>query len=321
MSGEQRATERRVMLDTNRVFRETALDRLNLGLASMAGEQVRAEDGDSALTFWLRGAGSWGTAKTSGAATDFNTQQFGLLTGLDLTKGGLTVGAMFHYTTTDVEFGFLGGTSRVDTVGGTGYIGYRRPDAGLVVNAGVSVSAARSTGSRAITQPGFTQSLVGRTTGTTYQIFAELGVDLAKSASTQVEPFVRNAYVGADIKALSESGGVAALAAPKQSYNINVTNVGLRGATTTNGGKLSLNASASWQITSGAREATTFIGIPAVGQLAEIRSVAMDRNGFLVQAGIGTNISDKVRFSLDYSGLYGKLNGDHSGRATLNVAF
>jgi hypothetical protein len=30
---------------------------------------------------------------------------------------------MFHYTTTNVEFGVLGGSSRVESVGGTVYAG------------------------------------------------------------------------------------------------------------------------------------------------------------------------------------------------------
>ena len=319
--GEQRATERRVVLDSNRVIRETALDRLNLGLASMAGQQVSTGDGDSALTFWLRGAGSWGTANTSGAATSFTTQQMGLLTGIDLARDSLTVGGMFHYTTTDVTFGTLGGSSRVETVGGTAYAGWRQQDVGFVINGGASVAGARTSGNRAVTLTGFTQSLAGRTTGTTYQLFAELAFDLARNANTRVEPFVRNSYVAADMSALAETGGVAALAAPRQTLNINVLNVGMRASTTMQGGKLSLNASASLQQTSGAREAATFIGIPALGQFANIRSVSIDPTALLVQTGIAANLTDKIRLGVDYSGLFGKLNGDHGGRATLNFAF
>ena len=74
---------------------------------------------------------------------------------------------MFHYTTTNVEFGVLGGSSRVESVGGTVYAGWRQQDSGFVINAGVSLAGARTNGSRAITLAGFTQSLAGSTTGTT----------------------------------------------------------------------------------------------------------------------------------------------------------
>ncbi len=320
LSGEQRATERRVVLDSNRVTRETAFDRLNLGMASMAGQQVSTSDGDSSLTFWLRGAGTWGKAQTSGAATSFQTEQLGLLTGIDWSRDTLTVGGMFHYTTTNVEFGVLGGSSRVESVGGTVYAGWRQQDSGFVINAGVSLAGARTNGSRAITLAGFTQSLAGSTTGTTYQVFGELAFDLAKGTNTRIEPFVRNAYIGADIKALTETGGIAALTAPRASYNINVTNAGMRFGTALNG-KIDVNASAAWQRTSGAREAATQIGIPAVGQNGNIRSVSIDKDALLLQAGLGANLSDKIRIGVDYSGLIGARNDDHGGRATLNFAF
>jgi hypothetical protein len=152
----------------------------------------------------------------------------------------------------------------VESVGGTVYAGWRQQDSGFVINAGVSLAGARTNGSRAITLAGFTQStqsLAGSTTGTTYQVFGELAFDLAKGTNTRIEPFVRNAYIGADIKALTETGGIAALTAPRASYNINVTNAGMRFGTALNG-KIDVNASAAWQRTSGAREAATQIRYP-----------------------------------------------------------
>lgn len=318
VSGEQRATERRVVLDSNRVFRETALDRLNLGLAAMAGQQVSSSDGDRSITFWLRGAGSWGKAQTSGAATSFQTEQVGLLTGIDWSRDALTVGGMFHYTTTNVEFGVIGGSSRVETVGGTVYAGYRN-HGGLVANIGASASGARTNGSRTIALTGFNQTLSGRTTGTTYQGFGELGWDLAASADTRIEPFARLSYVKADMNGLAETGGIAALVAAKQSYDLTIINLGMRfGA---NVGKVALNGSASMQGTTGDRDAMTVIGIPAVGQNGNIRSVLIDRTALLLQGGVGVNLSDKIRFNVDYNGLIGKRNDDHGARATLNFAF
>jgi outer membrane autotransporter protein len=321
ISGEQRATERRVVLETSRVFRETALDRLNLGLASMAGQQVQAGDEDGgAITFWLRGAGSWGTAETSGAATGFTTEQRGILTGIDWAKNGLTVGAMFHYTSTDIDYRVLGGSSNVETTGGTFYAGYRQAEKGFVANAGVSVAGARATGARAVTLPGLVQSLQGRTTGTTYQVFGELAYDLAGSATARVEPFARLTYAQADMSALTETNGIAALSAAKQSYDLAIANLGLRVGTNL-GDRVNLNASAAWQRTSGAREAMTIIGIPAVGQNGAIQSVALDPDAALLQADIGFNLSDRARINVGYSGLIGKNNSDHAGRATLSFAF
>jgi autotransporter-associated beta strand protein len=320
MSGEQRATERRVVLDSNRTIREAALDRLNNGIASMGGQQVSKSDGESSLTFWLRGAGSWGKAQTNGAATAFTSEQRGVLTGLDWKANGITVGGMFHYTSTDVEYRVLGGSSNVETVGGTVYAGYRK-DGGLVVNAGGTVAGSRSNGARAITLPTFQQTLQGRTNGTTYGLFGELAWDLAGSADTRIEPFARLSYVKADFGGLVETGGVAALTAAKQSSDVTITNLGMRFGANVASGKVALNASASWQGTSGDRDALTVIGIPAVGQNGNIRSVQIDRSALNITADAGVNLSDSIRFSLGYSGLVGKRNDDHGARATLNFAF
>ncbi|MEI6486416.1 MAG: autotransporter-associated beta strand repeat-containing protein [Sphingomonadales bacterium] len=318
MSGEQRATERRVVLEGNRIIRETALDRLNLGLASMAGQQVSTGDGDRQLTFWLRGAGSWGKTQSGGAATGFRTEQAGLLTGIDMTQNKITVGGMFHYTTTNIDFSVLGGSSRVESVGGSIYAGYRG-DSGPVINAGVSLAGTRNTGNRAITLASFAQTLSGTTVGNSAQGFFELGWDLAKSADTKVEPFARLAQVRVNSNALAEAGAVAALTAGKQSYDITVTNLGLRGVTTA--GNIGLHGSASWQRTTGDTAAATLIGIAAVGQQSLIRSVPIDRNALNLQAGASVNLSDKIRLGIDYSGLYGSRTKDHGARATLNVAF
>jgi hypothetical protein len=39
------------------------------------------------------------------------------------------------------------------------------------------------------------------------------------------------------------------------------------------------------------------------------------------KSSVGVNLSDTIRFNLDYSGLIGKRNDDHGGRATLNFKF
>ena len=190
-----------------------------------------------------------------------------------------------------------------------------------MANAGVSLSSARTNGSRAITLAGFTQSLAGRTTGTTYQAFGELAWDLAASADTRIEPFARVTLVRADMSGLTETGGVAALTAAKQNYDITVTNLGMRFGANVADGKVALNASAAWQGTTGDRDAATIIGIPAAGQNGNIRSVLIDRSALVLQGGVGVNLSDMIRFNLDYSGLIGKRNDDHGARATLNFAF
>lgn len=108
--------------------------------------------------------------------------------------------------------------------------------------------------------------------------------------------------------------------APRESYNMIAANAGMRFGTPLNG-KIDSNARAAWHRASGAREAAKKIGILAVGQLANLRSVSIDKDALLLLAGLGGNLPGKVRIGVDHSGLVGPRNDDHGGRATLNFAF
>lgn len=55
--------------------------------------------------------------------------------------------------------------------------------------------------------------------------------------------------------------------------------------------------------------------------MANIHSVSIGKDALLLQAGLGANLSDKIWIDVDYSGLVGLGNDDHSGRASLNFAF
>lgn len=96
LSGEIHSAERRVAMEDTRVVRDTAFDRLNAGLAALGNTQsATMSDGEADTTFWLRGAGSWGTASGDDVGARFTTEQIGILTGLDYAKNGFKVGAGF----------------------------------------------------------------------------------------------------------------------------------------------------------------------------------------------------------------------------------
>lgn len=320
ISGEQRAIERRVVLDSTRVIRETAFDRLNLGIAAMGGSQRTVDKGDAAVTVWLRGAGAWGSARSNPNASGYSTTQKGVLTGVDWSRDGLTLGGMFHYTATDIDYRTFAGTSDIESTGGSLYAGYRKPG-GIIANVGASVAGLSARGNRVVSIPGLAQTLVGTTHGTGYQVFAELGFDLGKRPDTHIEPFARLSYVKAAMGALNEAGGTAALSAAKQSYDITLTNLGMRIGGEVGATGVLLNSSVSWQAIAGNRDAATLIGLPATGQTSRIRSVAMDRSSALLQTDAAFNLSKRAKLSVSYSALFGNDNDDQAVRATLGMSF
>ncbi|MBC7520389.1 MAG: autotransporter outer membrane beta-barrel domain-containing protein, partial [Sandarakinorhabdus sp.] len=319
LSGELHSAETRVALEDTRVVREAAFDRLNAGLTAVAGSQsVTTESDGKALTFWLRGAGSWGTAKADGVGSRFTTEQLGFLTGIDYESNGFKFGGLFHYTTTDVDLASLG-KSKVESTGGALYAGYRHPDAGLAVGLGASVAGTKSNGSRAITAPGLQQGLASKVDGTTYQLFAEAAFDLASAANTRIEPFGRLAYANADRKAFAETGGFAGVSGPGQGSNLTISTLGLRGAIVT--GMATISASAGWQRSTGDRSAATFLQINGPNQPYLVNAVALDKDAVALEAQASFSLSQTITLGVGYSGLIGSKNSDHGARATLTVGF
>lgn len=321
LSGEQRATERRMALDSTRLFRETAMDRVNNGRAAVDGQQVSQASGDATLSMFVRASGNWTTAETSGAATAFAAEQRGVLLGIDRVAGGLTIGGMFHYTATDIDYTVLGGRTSLETYGGTAYGGWRAADKGIAVGGGISLAGTSSRGNRAVTLAGIAQTLNGSMRGVVGQAFGEIAYDVHADADTRIEPFARLTHVAARIGPIAETGGIAALSATRQSSDITITNLGLRTSGRLAGGRVVLSGGASWQATTGDRDAGFQIGIPALGQTALIRAVAIDRHAGLFQADATFAADDRLRLGLAYSGLMGNNNSEHSARFTLGWQF
>ncbi|MEY2882906.1 MAG: hypothetical protein RL490_630, partial [Pseudomonadota bacterium] len=318
LSGEVHAAERRVLLEDTRVVREAAFDRLNAGLSALTGQSVTQTDGDKSTTFWLRAAGSWGTASADGVGTRFTTEQTGFLTGIDFANNGFKFGGLFHYTRNDVTMNTLG-TSRLESIGGGLYAGYRQADSGFAISAGASIAGNKARSNRAITATGLAQSLTNTVNGTSYQLFGEVAFDLVKSAETRIEPFARIGLAKVDSGDLTEAGGAAAVTAAKQSNDLSQVTVGLRGAYTI--GSTTLMGSAGWLRTGGDRNGLTVLGIAGMGTTSNIAAVALDRDAVALEAQARFSLSGTVSLGVGYSGVIGSNNNDHGARATLTVGF
>lgn len=318
-SGELHSAERRVALQDSRTVRETAFDRLNDGLFAGAGSAaVTNEDVGSTRTIWMRAAGSWGKAKADGVGARFTTDQTGFLLGADFANDGFKLGGMFNYLSTDLEFAALG-KSRIETIGGALYAGYRQEDSGFAIGAGWAMAHNTAEGTRAISVPGFAQTLRSTVNGTAHQVFGEVAYDMVRAGNARVEPFARIAYTVLDSKALAEAGGIAALSGRKQSNALTLSTFGLRGGIVA--GKTTFSGSAGWQLTTGDRAAPTTMSVAGVNTPFVVQGVALDREAAALEAQANFSVSARFNLSLGYSGLIGKRNSDHGARATARLAF
>ena len=314
-SGELHSAERRVALADTSVVREAALDRLGYGLTGGA-DATAATGGGGA--FWMRDFASWGTADADGTGSRATTDQAGFLMGADFVQGNVKYGGMFSYTNTNVDLGSLG-YSKTNSTGAALYAGYRQDGAGLAFAAGGAFASTSATGERSISLTGLEQTLTSTVQGTTYQIFGEVSNDMAKAGNVQIEPFARLAYAWAHSDAFAETGGSAALSGAKQSNDLRMATLGLRGAYVA--GDTTLSGSAAWLRSAGDLSAPTTLSMAGVDTPYEVNSAALDEDAVELAAQASVDLAPDMTLAGGYSGTIGKNNATHGVRVTLSVAW
>ena len=315
LSGELHSAERRVALADTSVVREAALDRLGYGLTGGA-DATAATGGGGA--FWMRDFASWGTADADGTGSRATTDQAGFLMGADFVQGNVKYGGMFSYTNTNVDLGSLG-YSKTNSTGAALYAGYRQDGAGLAFAAGGAFASTSATGERSISITGLEQTLTSTVQGTSYQIFGEVSNDMAKAGNVQIEPFARLAYAWAHSDAFAETGGSAALSGAKQSNDLRMATLGLRGAYVA--GDTTLSGSAAWLHSAGDLSAPTTLSMAGVDTPYEVNSAALDEDAVELAAQASVDLAPDMTLAGGYSGTIGKNNATHGVRVTLSVAW
>jgi outer membrane autotransporter protein len=314
-SGELHSAERRVALEDTSVVREAALDRLGYGLTGGA-DATAATGGGGA--FWMRDFASWGTTDADGTGSRATTDQAGFLMGADFVQGNVKYGGMFSYTNTNVDLGSLG-YSKINSTGAALYAGYRQDGAGLAFAAGGAFASTSATGERSISITGLEQTLTSTVQGTSYQIFGEVSNDLAKAGNVQIEPFARLAYASAHSDAFAETGGIAALSGAKQSNDLRMATLGLRGAYVA--GDTTLSGSAAWLRSAGDLSAPTTLSMAGADTPYEVNSAALDEDAVELAAQASVHLAPDMTLAGGYSGTIGKNNATHGLRVTLSVAW
>jgi outer membrane autotransporter protein len=315
LSGELHSAERRAALADTSVVREAALDRLGYGLR--AGADATAATGGGGA-FWMRDLASWGTADADGTGSRATTDQAGFLMGADFVQGNVKYGGMFSYTNTNVDLGSLG-YSKTNSTGAALYAGYRQDGAGLAFAAGGAFASTTAMGERSISITGLEQTLTSRVEGTSYQIFGEVSNDLAKAGNVQIEPFARLAYASAHSDAFAETGGVAALSGAKQTNDLRMATLGLRGAYVA--GNTTLSGSAAWLRSAGDLSAPTTLSMAGADTPYEVNAAALDQDAVELAAQASVHLAPDMTLAGGYSGTIGKNNATHGVRVTLSVAW
>jgi subtilase-type serine protease len=284
--------------------------------APVAASQAVAEKGRDKAA-WARYTGSHDKLSGAGHAAAVDASSSGILIGADASVSPDTrLGAMAGFSNGSVKVQDLRSHAKVDTytLGAYG----ATAAAGLDFRYGATyswhaVSSRRDTGALG--------GAKGRYAARTGQLFGEAAAPYEFGAVT-VEPYAGLAYLATRRGRFSESG-TAGLRADGATQQLGFSTLGLRagaGWQAHDGSQWSLHGGAGWRhayggIQPGAR--MRFAG----GDTFEVTGVPVARNALLIEAGIGAETPDGMRFGVGYSGQLARGAVSHAINAKATWVF
>jgi len=173
---------------------------------------------------------------------------------------------------------------------------------------------------RRVAVGGWQEGLSSRYPGRLTQGFAELSRPVAR-----VAPYVRLAYVRADLGAHQEHGGDAALSLRSARHAVWFTTLGLRARHdfSTRNGMAHAQAQFAWRHAAGAVQAVSrqsFLSMPQAAAF-ESQGLPTARNAFALDLALAGSLSKRVSLSMAYGGLYARGLQDHGIRLNLFITF
>ncbi|MDH7795539.1 MULTISPECIES: autotransporter domain-containing protein [unclassified Beijerinckia] len=322
LSGEVHASAKTVIVEDSRFLRDASIDRLRsafdgVGATPMPvmsyapGGPVLVTGNTERFAVWGRAFGGWGTSASNGNAARMRHDAGGAFVGADgLLADTWRVGLLAGYSRSSFRVSDRSSSGASDNYhlgiyGGTQF-------GALAFRSGASLSWHDITTNRSVTFPGFTNSLHGRQTARTAQVFGEVGYGI-RAGSFGLEPFANLAYVNLTTDGFSETGGPAALNVRGNSTGVTFTTLGLRASQQFNLGSVSLTARGTlgWRYAFGdvtPISAAAFAG----GTPFSVAGLPIAKNAALVEAGLDFNLTSQATLGLSYGGQFGSRLTDQT---------
>lgn len=282
---------------------------------SMIGQPVRE---DSGAFGWATLLGSWGKADATAGTARLDTDHKGVIGGLGFAGNGLNASVGLGRIAAD--YNSLG-HANVDSTVVAGTVRYAA--GGFSGTFGASYAWHDIDVSRLATLGGITDSLRGKSNGSTRQIFGEVGFGIETSGLT-LTPFAGLAWVETRRDALTETAGDTALTLGSDKRHAMYADLGLRiaGKTATDGAKLSISpyGSAAWRRAWGDRGEPMQASIGGAAGAFTVVGPVIARNAADIGAGIAASVGP-MRLSAGYEGMVSKDWTNHSAQLRFSIAF
>ncbi len=267
-------------------------------------------------------AGGWGTVLTGRqtlegepGAADAETETSGLVAGGDVLAGDVRLGAALSYSRDDLSVSDRDSAAEISNVRLTAYAGKAFGPVRVTV-AGVYGRSTVET-RRDVVFPGVAERLTGEYDARTTQVTAEISTAFQMKLAT-IEPFARATYLNVETDDMQEKGGSTALTVAGQSRDLSTLELGVRLSGEMDlAGDASLRprAGLSWRSNGGDLYGITEGAFQGAPNGFAVRGAGLDEGTLAVSFGADLVSTDRLRFSLDFEGVYGDRSEAQSVRA------
>lgn len=319
LSGEVHASLKGALLTTGEAVSSTMSDRVAASFARLGATPTPTSE--AGLNFWTSAAGGIGVLEANGNAARSTFAAGNLFVGADATFNQTWVfGAMLGYGSTSVNVADRSATANADNYHVGVYGGGEVED--FTFKFGGAYTHHDIETSRTVTMPGLSETLTSDRTGSTGQVFGEIGRKFAFDSGLLVEPFVNLAHASLLTGSFAEQGGAAAVSGSAAYASMTNLTLGIRGEADFALGDLQATARGmiGWQHALGSvdQASTHTFGN---GAAFTVGGSPVARDSAVLEAGLDLNLNPNVDLGMTYNGRLGSGLQQHGIKANLSVKF
>ncbi len=306
LGGDIYASITSVMLEDSRFLREAVL-----------AQQVPDKDRYS----WAQGFGAWADWDGTGNAAALSRSTGGFFTGVDgQVAAQLRVGLLAGYSYASYDARHRSSTAHANSLHLGSYSTVQGAWADLHLGAAYSLGFV-DTG-RTMAYGNFYDDPGGNYTTGTLQLFGQ-AAHTFETAFAKLTPFAGGAFVAQTATSFQEDGGDAALQVSPETETVYFSNIGgrIEKDFQLSGYTFSLKLGAAWQHLFGDDTAKTRNTLWGQSYSSHVKGIALSRNTAHLGAGLSLNLTDTIRASLTYDGLFSDNAIDNGLNGTLRIRF
>lgn len=314
---------RRAVLDRARVpVPQIATPALGYAASSAQGDVVAVPGTPNA--FWAQAYGAWSQIDGTSNAAALSGDVAGILVGYDRTFSGAgadwRLGFAMGYSSSSYQVDARASSMSSDAAQIALYGGASFGAVGL--RFGGAYGWADLSGNRSVVFPGFSDALTSDTTGSTGQVFGEVGY-ATRWSGVDLEPFAGLAYVNTSLGGFSEVGGPAALSVSNASAGVTYSTLGLRLSVPLALGTMEtrMRGSLGWQHAFGDTTPQATMAFGAGTPAFTVSGVPIATDAALVEAGLDIAFTPAASLSVFYAGQLAQSETSNMVKGSFTLKF